>query len=370
MPKMQSLRDLFLDLVKIPSPSGEELQVANFIKEELVKFKIQARLDGTGNKNGSNSGNLVVKLSGNLNSKTLLFVAHMDTVQQSGEQVKPIIENGVIRSDGTTILGADDKASVACLIEVLKEVNTWKKRPTIIAVFTNREEKGLLGINYLDLSENIDYAFNLDGQGKLGTFVNRALGNIPFELTILGKSAHAAIEPEKGINAIKAAVMLIDKLDLGKNKDGNFLNIGKILGGTAENIVPDKVLLYGEVRSFKKIGLDKQLKTIEKEAKEVCGKTGCKYSFEIKPKEGMPAFNLSESHQIIKIASAAAKSADLTFQLTEGFFSCEANILAEKYPVLNVCRGGKMAHSNEESITVQELMDYNKLILALVSQFL
>lgn len=366
---MQNLIDLFINLVKIPSPSGEELLVANFIKEELAKFKIKAELDGTGNKNGSNSGNLVVKLPGNLNSKTLLFVAHMDTVQQGGQQVKPTIKKGIIKSDGTTILGADDKASVACLIEVLKEINTWKKRPTVVAVFSNREENGQLGISFLDLPEKIDYVFNLDGQGKPGSFVHRALGNIPFELEILGKSAHAAIEPEKGINAIKASAMLIEKLKLGRNKEGNYLNIGKIRGGVADNVVPDEVWISGEVRSFTKMGLDKQLKIFEKKLKEICNKTGCNYSLKIKPKEGMPAFSLPKSHKIIKIAREAVESAGLKFQLTEGSFSCEANILAEKYSVLNVCRGGKMAHSTEESITVQELLDYQKLILALVSQF-
>lgn len=363
---MNKLTKLFCQLVSILSPSGKELAVGNFIKSYLKDIGVEADFDNTGPINQSNSGNLIAKLEGKKKLPTILFVAHMDTVETGDVPIRPKIVDGIIKSDGKTILGADNKGSVAALLEALKEISLWSFHPTIIAVFSTREENGQMGISLLNLPDKIDFAFNIDGQGSTGRFVNKTLGEIPFEIKLFGKSAHAAAEPEKGINAIKASGLLLTNLKIGKDEKGNILNIGRITGGKANNIVPDEVILEGQVRAFTEADLTKSLTAIEKVIKLVSKKIGCSYEFITSPEKGAPPFSLIQNHKIVQIAKSATKSLKLPFSLETGSFTCEANFLAKKYPVLNVCRGGEMPHSTSESITVKELGQLKDLIEELV----
>lgn len=363
---MNTLIKRFCDLVEIPSPSGRELEVGNFIKSCLLKEDMHAYFDDSGKLNNSNSGNLIVKLKGNPKLPTLLFVAHMDTVEMGEKQIRTKIKNGVIRSDSTTILGADNKASVSSLIEALIEINKWNSKPTIVVAFTTREEKGRMGSSLLNISEKIDYCFNLDGSNLPGNFVYQTLGEVPFKIKLFGKAAHAALEPEKGINSIKAAALLITKLHIGKDKKGNVLNIGKISGGKANNIVPDEVLLEGQVRAYRQKDLDKNLNDIEKMIKKVGIQTGCLYEFIISPEDGAPPASISQNHKIVRIAKEATKALELKFSLNKGSFTSDANFLISKYPTLTICAGGKMPHSPNESITVRELLQLKNLIIEIV----
>lgn len=366
--KMNNLTRLFCQLVSIPSPSGKELAVGNFIKNYLKNINIEANYDSTGKINQSNAGNLIARLKGKKGLPTLLFVTHMDTVESGETAIKPVVIKNKIKSNGATILGADNKASVASLLEALKEISAWHNHPTIIAVFSTKEESGQMGISLLNIPEKIDFAFNIDGKGPVGSYVYKALGETPFKVEIIGKSAHAAIEPEKGVNAIKTAALIISQMKIGRSKEGNALNIGKIVGGKANNIVPDEVILEGQMRAFTEKNLAKGLVTIEKAISTVCKKTGCSYKFIANLEERTPPFSFSINHRIVKIAKDATKSLGLPFSLNKGYFTCEANFLAKKYPVLNICRGGKMPHSKEESITIKELNLLNTLIKQLVKQ--
>jgi len=360
--------DLFCNLVSIPSPSGKELNIGKYIKSYLNKINIASQFDKTGKVNLSNSGNLIAKLKGNKGQPILLFVAHMDTVETGKEIIIPKINKGTITSKGKTILGADNKASVACLLEALGEISTWDRHPTIIAAFTTREEQGEMGASLLKFEEKIDYVFNLDGSDNPGDFVYQTLGEVPFEIKLTGKAAHAAVEPERGINAIKAAALLITKLNIGKDEKGNVLNIGKISGGRANNIVPDEVVLQGQARAYTKKDLDNNLINIEKTIKDVCNKTGCSYTFNKLPEEGAPPASISKNHAIIHIAEHATKRLDLPFSLHKGSYTSDANFLNITYPTLTVCRGGKMPHSQYESITIDELVKLKRLILELIKQ--
>ncbi|MCK5633334.1 M20/M25/M40 family metallo-hydrolase, partial [bacterium] len=213
----------FCDLVKIPSPSGNEKNVMKYIKSYLKKINVKYELDNAGKYVKSNSGNLIAKIG---NGKpTLMFVAHVDTVEDGKKQIKPVIKSGIIKSDGTTILGSDDKAGVAALLEAVKEVKDRKNLPITFAVFAVNEEKAPMGVKYLKIREKIDFVFDIDGSNKPGTFANKALGYISFKIHIYGKEAHAAMNPEKGANAIKTAGIIISKLKLQADSKGT-LNIG------------------------------------------------------------------------------------------------------------------------------------------------
>lgn len=365
---MKELQELFLNLVKIPSPSGTELKVGRYIQSYLNKIGIKSEFDNSGKINNSDSGNLIAKIKGNTNLPTILFAAHMDTVETGDIPIKPRLTNGIVRSDGTTILGADDKAAVASLLEALRKISGWKKRPTVISVFTTREENGIMGSSLLNLTEKIEYCFNIDGPNNLGDFVIALLGEIPFQIIIKGKAAHAAVEPEKGINAIKTASQIINNLPIGKDKKGNILNIGKISGGRANNIVPDEVILEGQMRSFDQTNLDRSFKDLEKIVKSVCVEAGCRYMIRVNSREVMPPACIDENHQIVSIAKKAAESLKLKLTLGKGSFSADANFLAQKYPTITICRGSKNPHSFDEFIGLQTLKGLRDLIIEIVKQ--
>jgi tripeptide aminopeptidase len=363
---MDEVTDLFCKLVAIPSPSGKELEVGTFIQKILKESGIQADFDNSGSLNNSNSGNLIVRLKGE-KPQTLLFTAHVDTVETGEKAIVPHVDGGIIKSDGTTILGADDKGSVAPLIEALKELSKTDDRPSIVAAFTTREEDGKMGASVLDLTDTIDFAFVLDGGEPIGSIVYQTLGEVPFNLTITGKATHAASAPEKGINAMTAAATIITKLPIGKTEDGKVLNIGKIKGGTGNNVVPDLVEMEGQARAFSQTEIDAIFIEMEKTIKAVCDETGCTFQL-IKNVDGsVPPSSLQQDHPIIKIAQRSVEAVQIPFLLEKGSFCTEANFLGVRYPTITIKRGSKNAHSFEESISIEGLNTSKKLIVSLVN---
>ncbi|MDE1873976.1 MAG: M20/M25/M40 family metallo-hydrolase [Candidatus Micrarchaeota archaeon] len=361
----KELVELFCKLVSIPSPSGKEREVLNYVKSRLSKLGIASHFDDAGSKVGSDSGNLIAKLGSG--KPSLLFMAHVDTVEDGKRRIKPVIKGNVIRSDGETILGSDDKAGVAALLGAIKAIRSLDKLPSITCAFSVREEAGIMGANYLGVTENVDYAFDVDGSNPPGLFINKALGNLAFELEIKGKESHAAADPEGGRNAIKAAAIMVAQLKLGRGASGSTLNIGKISGGKANNIIPGKAVLTGELRAYKKTDMEKDFKALEKAAQHACMITGCTYKLR---RESYDApLNVPEKGRIVSLSKAAAASAGLRFTLKTIRGTIQASALAARgYDVLGLSKGGKHAHSTDECIGVKELADTRNLIVELVKQ--
>ena len=198
--KQNALDTAQIDLPDTVFPSRKaEAQIEPILKKDGFSVKI----DETGKLNESNTGNVIVTIPGN--NGRLVFIAHMDTVEIGGKKVKPIIKDGVIRSDGSTVLGADNKAGVAPLISALKEIRKMENRPNVMAVFSTREENGVMGAKFIRGLVRGDKIFVLDGGAQPGTFINKSLGSTLFDIEIFGREAHAAVEPEKGANTVKAA---------------------------------------------------------------------------------------------------------------------------------------------------------------------
>jgi tripeptide aminopeptidase len=241
----------FLELVKIDSVSGKERQVADLLKEKLAGLGLEVTEDGAGRKVGSDTGNIIGRLPGSGSGPVLLLCAHMDTVEP-GRGVKPRIEGGVIRSAGDTVLGADDKAGIVTILEVLRIIREQSIRHSgLEVVFTIWEEGGLFGAKNLDielLSARI--GFVLDSDGSPGTIITRAPSQDSIGASIKGRAAHAGINPEDGINAIQVASHAIAQMKLGRIDHETTCNIGLISGGKATNIVPDSATLDGESRSL------------------------------------------------------------------------------------------------------------------------
>src|SRR3989344_1103134 len=358
---IKMLSGIFLKLVKIPSPSGKEKRVAEFISAFLHQRGFDILVDQSGKKNASNTGNVIATLSGK--GEKLLFAAHIDTVQLEDEIVKPTFDGVTFKSDGSSILGADNKASVAVLLTIAAVVSLEKKgRHDLRFVFTTREESGLMGSEFLDIKKlNPSMIFNVDGSSSIGTIDYSSLGHLSFLIEIEGKAAHAAIEPESGIHALTVATKLYTSLKMGKNKDGSTFNIGYIRGGENTNVVMPNLVMKGEIRAYTESTLKKMWSGVENLSSQVEKETGSK----IKLKKGklIPPFTGSKKSKIVALTKKSIVSNNIKFNLQAAPYTRDSSYLAQAaIPTITICKGGKHAHTNKESITLKEMYSLFKII--------
>ena len=255
----ERLRQYLLDLVQIDSHSREEGAVAARIRADLEALGVEVEVDDAGEKVGGDTGNVIARVKGTVEGAPPIFLAaHMDTVVP-GKGVKPVIDGDVIRTDGTTVLGGDDKSGCAIIVECVRTLReNGIPHSDIDAVFTICEEVGLLGAKYLDLAGiRSTYGLVLDSD-DVGYLFTKAPSADHMEFVVHGLEAHAGVCPENGISAIKIAAEAIAAMKLGRIDDETTANIGVIEGGAATNIIPNRVVLRGEARSHDDAKLDAQ----------------------------------------------------------------------------------------------------------------
>ena len=367
------LAETFKFLVQIDSVSKEEGVIANEIKKILESLGAKTFVDNAGDKIGGNSGNLIAKFEGNSQAPPLLLNAHMDTVEP-GRGVTAVLENGTFTSNGTTILGADDKSAIAILLEtlnILKENNL--QHGPLELVLTVCEEIGLQGAKHLDLSAvTATYGFALDATDTEG-IVTRAPSANHLEFIVHGKDAHAGAAPEKGINAISLASKAIAKLELGRIDQDTTCNIGIIEGGIATNIVPNLVKVKGEARSHDDEKLDKITNEIVSSFNEVIEnykKLNPNDEFprvDINIKKDFPRTHIPDDHPVIKLATRAAENLgrNMVTKITGG--GADANIFFERGIFTGVLGTGmRDMHTVRESIKLDDMVRTAELLLEII----
>ena len=362
------LIESFMELVKIDSISRKERNLADFLIEKLEDLGLDVIVDQAGEKIKSNSGNIIARLKGNIKKATpIMFSAHMDTVVP-GKNISPLCDGGKIVSSGKTILGADNKAAIAALLEtlhILKENNI--PCGDIEIVFSICEEIGLQGAKNLNISElKSQIGFVLDAGGRVGKIITTAPSQNSLKIIIHGKSAHAGANPEEGINAIQVAGFALSGMNLGRIDEETTANIGVISGGKATNIVPDKVTLKGEVRSRNEEKLEKYTEKLKKITEDTAQKFKAKA--EIKVNEEFQCYNLSPDDQAVKIAIKAVKDIGLEPTLCPTGGGSDANVFNKKgLPSVVLAVGMEKAHTLEEYILIKELKNTAECILSIIN---
>ena len=253
------LKDLLIELVQIDSHSLKEYEIAMRLKRELEEIGAEVRIDDAGEKVKGSVGNLIAHFHGNVaGTEPILLSAHMDTVVP-GEGVVPILDGTILRSDGRTVLGGDDKSGIAIICEALRVVHENRLPCSDIdVIFTICEESGLLGAKCLDISRlRAKTGLVLDSD-SVGYLFTKAPAANRMEFQIHGLEAHAGVCPEKGVSAIQVAADGISKMRLGRIDEETTANIGRIQGGMAVNIIPNSVVLKGEARSHSEEKLNQQ----------------------------------------------------------------------------------------------------------------
>ena len=356
----------FLMLGLIDGIHGQELEVARYLMAELKALGLEPRMDDAGSTFGGNSGNVLARLDGNVSAPTIFLCAHMDTIQPTKHLIHRR-ENGTIMSDGTTILGGDDRAGVAVILEILRALKEKNlEHGTVEVLFTVCEEAGMYGAKHIKRSDvQADFGFVFDCQASPGHYIVEAPGAVSFKANVHGRAAHAAVSPEKGIHAIEIASKAIAELKLGRWDETGMLNIGTIHGGKAINVVPDVVELTGETRNADKARLKRQMDYITSTFRKVATEIGGLVEIQFTPKyEG---YSFSQENPMIIAARHAIRSVGLTPVPLKYPGGSDANALnANGIPTLNLGVGFKNAHSFQECIAEQDLQLTAEIGLSIV----
>ena len=360
----KSIVDYFISLVQIDSESKQEKDVALKLEKDLKALGAEVKFDKANEKTEGNIGNLYAYFPGKKDKEPILFCAHMDTVKP-GIGINPQILKDRITSDGTTILGSDDKSGIAQIVWAIRDI----KESNIIhapieIVFTTAEEVGILGSKNLDYSLiKSKFGFALDSR-DVGSLTIGAPSENDLKIFVQGKEAHAGVEPEKGLNAIKIASEAITKIPLGRIDEETTCNIGKIAGGKATNIIPNYVKIEAEVRSHS----EEKLQKITQQICTILKETASKYQVknpdgkiiyakaEITINKGYQSFRLKEDDEIIELVYGVNKNLDLPCTTSIGGGGSDANnfnLHGVKMAIVGT--GMTSVHTVDEYILISDL---------------
>ncbi len=356
----------FCEYVQIDSPTKFEHKFAQFLKKELETLGLEVFEDQAGTASGSNSGNIIGTLRGNVKGETILLSAHMDTVSP-GVGIKPIIKDGVIYSDGTTVLGGDDKAGIAAIIEALRVIKEQAiDHADIQVAFSIYEEGGLHGAKNMDYSKiEAKRVFVLDSGGKPGQIIIEGPAQDKMDVTILGKPAHAGVAPEEGISAIMVAARAIDRMKLLRIDEETTANIGVIEGGSVTNIVTPEVRIQAEARSLNNDKLSAQSAHMMACFEEAAAAFGA--TVKIDHKRMYDAFSISPEAPIVKTVEKACQSLGIEAYTASSGGGSDTNIFNGKgLAAVNLGIGECKPHTLEEHLYIKDLVTVANLVVALI----
>ena len=363
----------FRRLVSIDSVSREEGRLARELSRTLKSLGAETRIDDAGTKVGGDTGNLLARLPGKAPADPLLLSAHLDTVQP-GKGIKPILRDGVFTSDGTTILGADDKSALAILLEALCVLHEdgIAHGPLELAL-TVCEEIGLPGAKHLDHSFlSAAYGYVLDASDTEG-IVTRAPAANHLKFVIIGQSAHAGSAPEKGINAIALAARAIAGVSLGRIDRETTCNIGLIEGGTAVNIVPDRVEVNGEVRSHDPDRLQSVTDGILASFENIVntfrpdGNHGGRPQLVSEVARDYSGTRIPEDHRIVVLARRASGNLGRRMTCKSSGGGSDANVFYEKGIITGVLGTGMQdVHTVNESVRLADMIKAVELLVEII----
>ncbi|WP_323098534.1 M20/M25/M40 family metallo-hydrolase [Intrasporangium sp. YIM S08009] len=351
----------FLELVAIDSPTGHEQQIGEVLAARFRELGCTTTQDDV--------GNLVAVYPGT-RPGTVLVSTHMDTAGTDRGIVPVIGDDGVVRTDGTTILGADDKSGLAgCLelVRLLRDHPDWS-HPTIEFVSTVGEERGLVGSRHLDVSRlQATHGFVLDTAGVMGSVTYWSPTSVYLTITVQGRKAHAGVEPEKGVSAVQAAADAIAAMPLGRIDEETVANIGTVHGGEARNIIPDTVVLEGMARSHDQGKLDRQLAAMRLACERAAEARGA--TVDVVAEEIYRTYRIAEDAQPYREAARAIRSLGLEVSPRKSGGGTDGNYFnAKGIPCVALPTGMVDEHATSEHIAIDDLVLACQVLVAVVTQ--
>lgn len=366
MVNKERLVDEFLTLVQIDSETGHEGTIQTRLKAMFESLGVEVKEDQAKEKTGFGANNLICTLKGTKSVPTIYFTSHMDTVVP-GNNVKPVIEKDVIHTDGSTILGADDKTGLAAIFEAIRVLKEQEiPHGDIQFVITVGEESGLVGAKALDQEMmTADFGYALDSDGPVGDVIVAAPTQVKVFAKLYGKTAHAGVAPEKGISAITMASKAISRMPLGRIDDETTANIGRFSGGDKTNIVCDYAEVLAEARSLDPEKVEQQVKKMVEAFESVANDMGGRA--DVETTYMYPGFKRVESDQVVQIAKQSIEKIDRDFVIKTSGGGSDANIISGfGIPTVNLAVGYEDIHTTNEKMPIKELVKITELVVEII----
>ena len=358
--------DLFTELAALASPPGDERAVADVVVRYLRDCGLSVDEDDCGPPIGSTMGNLYARLEPTADGEPLFFCAHLDTVPPTAA-IEPVVDEGVVRNAAGTILGADDKAAVAAMLEGTRRILAeGRPHAGIELVFTPKEEVGLVGAYACDhtrLQARLGYVY--DQAAPIGHVILGAPYSQSLEVTFHGRAAHSGMHPEDGRSAIAAAARAISELRLGRVDEDSTANVGTITGGTATNIVPEWCTFVAEARSHDERKLADLVQEMQDAITFAAGVAEC--DVQTIGRKSYRGYRFAKADRAVALAAGALQRCghEVVYELSGG--AADANVFNERgLECVNLANGMTDIHTPAEHIAVADLEAMVDVTLALV----
>ena len=363
---MSDVLDLFLELAAIASPSGEERAVADRVLTYLRDCGLEPTEDESGPSVGSTMGNIHVALAPTTAGEPIFLCAHLDTVPPTAA-IEPIVEDGVVRNANQTILGGDNKAAVAVMLDAARRVLAeGRPHAGLELLFTSKEEVGLIGAYAIDQTKLLaKTGYVYDQAATIGEIILGAPSARQLEITFHGRAAHAGMYPEEGRSAIAAAARAIAEMRLGRVDEETTANVGEIRGGTAANIVPEWCTLVVDTRSHDDRKLAELVQSIQDALTFAAGVADCEVETTVR--NSYSAYRLKRDDLAVRLAADALSACGFepTYALSGG--AADANVFNERgLTCVNLANGMAEIHTPDEYISVADLDSMVDVTLALL----
>ena len=354
----------FVRLCETTSPTGHERPVADALLQELRELGVEVSEDDTAEAAQAGSGNLIARVPGS-GERWVMFAAHMDTVPHEGP-IEVVGENGIYRSAGETILGADNKAAVTVLMELAARHASTPAACGIELVFTTAEEDGLRGAKEVDLSSlRSPYGFVLDHPTPIGEVITAAPTYKRLLAEFEGLESHSGVAPEKGRSAIAAAAAAIDRMQLGRLDEETTANVGMISGGTASNIIPGHCSVDGEARSLDDDRASATIGAMVDACTWAATEHGCDVDVDVR--EMFRGYRLQAGSDSVRIAKAALERCGHEPVETVTGGGSDANALvARGFDAVLLANGTEGPHTPEESVAADRIVEMLAVCQAIV----
>ena len=365
----ERLLEEFFELIRIDSETKDERAIADVLTKKMEALGFDVFEDDSAERSGHGAGNLIASMKGTVpTADPIYFTCHMDTVVP-GLGIKPELrDDGYVYSDGTTILGADDKAGIAALFEMMRTVKESNvPHGDIQFVITAGEESGLAGAKEMDPTLiTAKYGYAVDSDGKVGGIVTSAPYQAKLETIIYGKTAHAGVAPEKGVSAINIAAKSISAMSLGRIDSETTANIGRFHGGQATNIVCDKVTILAEARSINPEKLVEQTEHMVSTFERISGQMGGQAETEVH--QMYPGFRFEEKDEVVQTAIKAISNIGRTHELLTSGGGSDGNVFnGADIPTVTLSVGYEEIHTTKERMPVEELNKLTELLIEIVN---
>jgi tripeptide aminopeptidase len=364
----ERLHETFASLCRIESPSGHERPCTDHVAARLREIGLEIDEDGAGPVAGADAGNLFARIDGR-GADSIMLCAHLDTVPPTAP-IEPTLVDGGWTNAGDGILGADNKAAVAVMIELARRLARAPEPPAVglELIFTVSEENGLHGAKGFEVGRlRSEYGYVFDHATPIGEIVVASPTYQRLVADLHGRAAHAGIRPEDGRSAIAAAARAIASMQLGRLDPETTSNVGTISGGTATNVVPERCRVEAEVRGVDEGRVSEVLTEMIDRMQDAADASEC--DLDVTVERMFTGYRTKPSAPQIVRAERALRACGYEPRLITTGGGSDANAFeAAGFPCANLANGTERNHEPDERVSVDALEGMLEVAIALVEE--